>query len=42
MAVVGWREGRMKILVLNAGSGSQKCSLFEIVRPVPADPPESL
>ena len=32
----------MKILVLNAGSGSQKCSLFEIGDTVPADPPEPL
>ena len=32
----------MKILVLNAGSGSQKCSLHEIRDPVPADPPEPL
>ena len=32
----------MKILVLNAGSGSQKCSLFEITDPVPADAPAPL
>ena len=32
----------MKILVLNAGSGSQKCSLFEIGAALPDDPPEAL
>ena len=32
----------MKILVLNAGSGSQKCSLFEVGNPVPDDPPAPL
>ena len=32
----------MKILVLNAGSSSQKCSLFEIENPAPADAPEPL
>ena len=32
----------MKILVLNAGSGSQKCSLFEIGDALPDDPPEPL
>ena len=32
----------MKILVLNAGSGSQKCSLFGIGDALPGDPPEPL
>ena len=32
----------MKILVLNAGSGSQKCSLFEIGDALPRDPLEPL
>ena len=32
----------MKILVLNAGSGSQKCSLFDFGEALPDDPPEPL
>ena len=35
-------EPAMKILVLNAGSGSQKCSLFEVGEALPDDPPEPL
>jgi acetate kinase len=30
----------MNILVLNAGSGSHKCSLFRIEKVLPIEPPE--
>jgi len=32
----------MKILVLNAGSSSQKCSLFQIADSIPEEPPDPL
>jgi acetate kinase len=32
----------MKVLVLNSGSSSQKCSLYEIADTLPADPPGAL
>jgi acetate kinase len=32
----------MKILVLNAGSSSQKCSLFQIADSIPEAPPDPL
>jgi acetate kinase len=32
----------VKILVLNSGSSSQKCCLYEVAAPLPADPPPPL